>query len=214
MAGFCSNCGLQVHDGDRVCGNCGTPIAGASSAEKSTASVPAQRKNGNKIIILIGAAVCLIVLAVILSNVVGNFVGYKGTIRKMVKALQNYDMDTLESLASTINEELYRDMYEDTSKWYETRVSSTLDKYEDKVGTIKKIDIKMIDAMELSERRVEELKDTLVDIYNMDVSEIKKVMQVEMTLTVKGAKKSASYNVNELFLIKESGGWKLFYGSL
>ena len=56
MAGFCSNCGLQVHDGDRVCGNCGTPIAGASSAEKSTASVPAQRKNGNKIIILIGAA--------------------------------------------------------------------------------------------------------------------------------------------------------------
>lgn len=28
MAGFCANCGGRINDGDRVCGNCGTPVGG------------------------------------------------------------------------------------------------------------------------------------------------------------------------------------------
>lgn len=200
MAGFCSNCGSQINEGDRVCGNCGTPVAGVSGSGQNIKSVPAQRKKGNKIVVLISAAVLFIVVAVIIANVAGNFVGYKGTIRKMVKSLQDYDMETLESLASSINDEVYEGSNDDMSKWYANKVSSVLDKYEEKVGAIKKISIKTLLVTEVSDRRVEEMKDSLVDYYNMDVSDIKNILEVEMTLTVKGAKKSASYNVDNLYL--------------
>ena len=39
-------------------------------------------------------------------------------------------------------------------------------------------------------------------------------MRVEMILTVKGSDKSASYNVDNLYLIREGRKWKLHYGSL
>lgn len=51
-------------------------------------------------------------------------------------------------------------------------------------------------------------------MYNMDASSIKKVVKVDLKITVKGNKKSSVYNVNNLYMIKESGGWKIYYGSL
>ena len=35
---FCSKCGSQLNDGDKVCGNCGTPVPGASHAGSSSGS--------------------------------------------------------------------------------------------------------------------------------------------------------------------------------
>lgn len=215
MAKFCSNCGSKIDDGDKVCGNCGTPIADGSFPKSTVAAAPTQKKSGNKVVVLVAAAIFLIVAAVIFVNVIGNFVGYKGNVRKMVKALQDYDMATLESLASSVSDAVYGyGTEDDVYEWYQSRVSDTLDKYEDNVGTIKKISFKISDTTELSDRRVEELKNNLVDYYNMDVSGIKKIMTIDLTLTVKSSKKSASYRVNNLYLIKESSGWKLHYGSL
>lgn len=214
MSSFCSNCGSRINEGDRVCGNCGTLIASAPVSGRPILSAPTQKKSKSKIIVLIGAAVFLIVVAVIAVNVVGSFAGYKGTIRKMVKALQNDDMVKLKSLTSSVSDEIYGRHCPDVSEWNQNRVSETLDKYEDNVGVIKKISFKISDTTELSARRVKDVKDLLVRDYNVDVSGIKKIMEVEMTLTVKGSKKSASYRVKHLYMIKEKGGWKLYYGSL
>ena len=59
-----------------------------------------------------------------------------------------------------------------------------------------------------------ELKDNLEDLYNMDTSGIKKVVSVDLKITVKGSKKSSTYNVNNLYMVKENSGWKVFYGNL
>lgn len=211
MAKFCGNCGAQMGDDDKVCGQCGTPFAGSSVADKSAA----KEKNSNKIVKLIIGVIAAIVVAVIIANVAGNFTGYKATIKKMVKALQNDDMSTLESLASSVSEETYGAwLGDDVYDYYDDMISDTLDKYEDSVGTIKKISYEITDETELSDRRMNELKDNLEDIYNMDTSVIKKVISVDIKITVKGTKKSSTYNVSSLYMIKENSGWKIFYGNL
>ena len=150
----------------------------------------------------------------IVIGVVSSMNSYKATLDKMVKALRKDDVATLESLSSSVSDEVYGAWYDDLTGYYEDQVSNTLDKYEDSVGDIKKISYEITDETEFSKRRVNELKDQLVDSYNMDPSDIKKVVDVSLQLTVKGSKKSAAYNVYDLYLIKESGGWKIYYGTL
>lgn len=211
MAKFCGNCGAQMDDADKVCGQCGTPVAGSSVAEKSAAN----EKGNNKIVKLIIGVIAAIVVIVIIANVAGSLTGYKSTIKKMVKALQNNDISTLESLASSINEETFGAWYgDDIYDYYDDMISDTLDKYEDSVGKIKKISFEITDETELSDRRMNELKDNLEDLFNMDTSDIKKVVKVDLKITVKGTKKSSTYNVSSLYMIKENSGWKIFYGNL
>lgn len=213
MARFCSKCGSPLNDEDKVCGNCGNPVARVKVASSGKAFAPEKEKSGNKSIKLIGAGIILIVAMVIISNVAGNYTGYKGTIWKMVKALQDYDVTTLISLVSPVSDAVYGEWYGDNLyDVYQEMVSEALDVYEDRVGGIKKISYEITNVAELSDRRMEEMESELVDSYNMDVSGIKKVMTVNMTLTVKGTQSSASFKVNKLYLIKESGGWKLYYG--
>ena len=209
MAKFCTNCGSQLNDGDKVCGQCGTPVAGAAKAAASAGA-----KDGNKIVKIIAAVIGLIVLVVIVANAAGS-PGYKKTLDKMFKAIQKDDAATLESLASSISEEIYGARYGDNLyKQYDRLVSNTLDKYEDNVGAVKKMSYEITDETEFSDRRLNDLKDNLVDVYHMDTSGIKKVVKVELQVTVKGAKKSAVYNVYNLYVVKEKGGWKIFYGDL
>lgn len=214
MAKFCANCGSQMDDEDKVCGQCGTPVAGAEIKSAVGASNTKSKGNNNIVKIIVGIIVAIVVI-VVAANIAGNFTGYKGTINKMVKALQNNDVATLEMLASSISEETYGAWYgDDLDEYYEEAISNVLDKYEDKVGTIKKISYEITNENELSDRRMDELEDNLVDKYNMDTSEIKKVVKVDLKLTVKGTKKSSTYNVSNFYLIKENGGWKIFYGKL
>lgn len=218
MAKFCANCGAQMDDEDKVCGQCGTPVAGAATVPAPADTVKSTGKASgktNNIIKIAIAVIAVVVVAVIAANIIGSFTGYKGTLNKMVKALQKDDTATLETLSSSISEELYEDWYGDKLyDYYDEAVSNTLDKYEDNVGNIKKISYEISDVTELSDRRLDDLKEELIDDYNMDVSGIKKIVKVELKLTVKGGKKSSTYNVDNLFLVKESGGWRLFYGSL
>lgn len=214
MAKFCANCGAQMNDEDKVCGQCGTPAV--SVAVKPAASDQAgKNKESNKIIKLIAGVIIAVVVIVIAVNIAGSYTGYKGTVNKMVKALQKNDVATLEALASIISKETLGAWYgEDLYDYYDEAVSDALDIFEDSVGPIKKISYEITDETEVSARRVEELEDYLVEIYNMDTSSIKKIVKVNLKLTVKGTKKSSTYNTNELYMIKESGGWKIYYGSL
>jgi flagellar basal body-associated protein FliL len=246
MAKFCAKCGCQMDDADKVCGQCGTPVAGSSESvaensesvagsSESVVGSPAPAapvtngKSKKKIVKLIIGVIVAIIAVVIIANVAVNYIGYKGTINKMVKALKNNDTATLESMASSISEEEFekqygaRDTYEDgetgTYKdvydYYDEVISNTLDKYEDSVGIIKKITYEITDETELSDRRVDELKDDLEKLYdNMDASVIKKVVGVDIKITVKGSKKSSAYDVDNLYMIKEDDGWKVFYGYL
>lgn len=218
MTGFCGNCGNQLGETDKVCGNCGTPVQGKAPIVTDVAvdNQKSEKKiGGNKRIKLVAVAIVAIVAIVIISNLISNNTGYNGTIKKMVKAFEKYDMTTLQGLTSEISDEKYGMWYGDElENYYEDRVSDALDNIEERVGTIKSISYEITDTTEFSERRLDKLKDELVDTYEMYVDDIKEIIQVDLKLTVKGSKKSSSYNVDKLWLIKESSGWKLLYGDL
>ncbi len=129
----------------------------------------------------------------------------------MVKALQNEDMEALEELSSSIGEDVYGRNYLD---YYEEMVDGVLDNYEDAVGSIKKISYSIEDASEISERRVENIKENLEDYYDADVDEIEEIVVVDLVLTVKGSKRSRVFQSENLYLIKEDGEWKIHYGYL
>ncbi len=217
MAGFCGNCGSKLNDGDRVCGNCGMPVAEIPTdnpvlnAGPSAAPTPVKPKIGSRLIILAAAAAAVIIVAVAgFVLILGNG-GYKGTVKKMVKALQNEDMEALEELASSIGEDVYGRNYLD---YYEEMVDGVLDNYEDAVGSIKNISYSIEDASEVSERRVENIKENLEDYYDADVDEIEEIVMVDLVLTVKGSKRSRVCQSENLYLIKEDGEWKIHYGYL
>ena len=215
MAKFCSNCGAQMEDADKVCGMCGTPVAGATVAATpvaAPASNDTKKKGNNKLIGLVVAVIVAIVAIVVVVNILGNFTGYKGTLNKMTKALKSDDMDTLESLASSLSDEVYEAWTgDDYDEYYEDMVSDVLDKYEDEVGNIKKITYEISDETEISNRKMEDLEETMIENYDMDVSDLKKIVKIDMKVTVKGAKKSATYSVHDLLMVKEGSSWKIFY---
>lgn len=225
MANFCTKCGSPLDAGDKVCGQCGAPVVdivsnAAPAQNVQAAQTPAgnvaatanaaQNKNKKKWIPVVIGAVIAIVVLVIAGNVIANHTGYKGTLNKMAKGIQKSDFDRLESLASFIEEDIYDGDIEDV---YDERITNALDTFEDRVGRIKKVKYEIVDVTDLSDRRVEDIKDELIDNYNLDVSDIKKIKEVELDLTVKGSRKSSTYNVESLYLIKEQGGWKLLYSN-
>ncbi len=187
----------------------------APQAAPAQAAAPAGKTiSAKKLITIVGIALAAIFVLCIVIGVVSSMNSYKATLDKMVKALKKDDVATLESLSSSVSDEVYGAWYDDLTGYYDEQISNTLDKYEDSVGEVKKISYEITDETEFSKRRVNELKDKLVDSYNMDPSDIKKVVDVSLQLTVKGSKKSAAYNVYDLYLIKENGGWKIYYGTL
>ena len=220
MAKFCANCGAPMEDDDRVCGQCGTPVEGMAVAETGSAPVKMQaaakkmvNRNTGMIKGVIAAAVAVVVVAGGV-KVAGNNIGYKGTLNRMVKALQKEDTAALEGLASSISDEVCANLYSDPYDYYDGLISDVLDKYEDRVGNLKKVTYEITDSKELSDRRLDNIKDMLVDGLNMDTSEIKKAVEVECKITVKGTQKSASFNYVDLYMVKEKDGWKIVYAPI
>lgn len=231
MAGFCGNCGFKLNDGDMVCGNCGTPVAGIPNENpeipnpnsnpnpgQAPSAVSFNAKNSNKIILL-GIAAVAVIFVLIAGLVAVNFIsqntGYKGTVKKMVKALQNEDLDTLEEVASSVSKEIYSDTYYgDFDEFVEGMLDDVLDKYEDAVGNIEKIGYTIEDVGEISERRIKNMKENLEDSYNIDVDDIDDIRILELRITVTGSRRSANFTPESLYLIKEDGSWKIHHGYL
>ena len=228
MAKFCATCGTPVKEGDSVCGKCGAPISGTAplpekakeekKPENEISKKPFdEKKKFFRVIGLIAAVALLILVAVIVVSVAGGFTGYKGALRIMVNALEDFDMDALEKVASGISNEIYGLQYGDgLSDHYEDMVTRKLDSYEDELGPIRSIKYQITGESEFSDRRIRKVEEWLEEKYGIDTDAlgIKKIMALDLTLTVRGSKGTEKYYVQDLYLIRERGGWKIYYGSL
>lgn len=228
MAKFCATCGTPVKEGDRVCGKCGAPISGADpspekteedkKSEKEVSKKPSDgKKRSLNLIRLIAAVAVLILVVVIIVNVAGRFTSYEGALKTMINALEDFDMGALEKVASGIGNEIYGQQYGDgLSDHYEDMVTRKLDDYEDELGPIRSIKFQVTGESEFSDRRIRKVEEWLEEKYGIDIEAlgIKKIMALDLTLTVRGSKGTEKYYVQDLYLIKERGGWKIYYGSL
>ncbi len=218
MARFCANCGATMEEGDKVCGQCGTPAIDLKANvinESNSKEINIDKAKATKIIKYALVIIILIVVGIIAVNIIRRHTGYNSVLAKMVKAIKEDDVNTLDEIASSASKDIYIFAYgDDYIENYDNALSKALDEFEDTVGEIKGISYEVVDVNEFSERRVKDIKDNLDYIYGIDTSSISKINKVELELTVKGSKKIEKYDVDQLYLIKESGKWKIYYGKI
>jgi len=214
-----------MDDDARVCGQCGTPLSDepipAAVSPKSIPGIgeskPKNPKQTNKVLGMIISAIVLIVVLIVGGNIVSSFTGYKGTVRKLFHAVEKYDMNTLSKLASDIVYDFHYNAFgveeADLQDAFSEAVSNTLDRFEEDAGNKIRISYTIDDSVKLSGRKLDQFLTMLEEDMDYDSRNIKKVMSLDITLTVKGSKRTSTYSIRsgDLLLVKESGGWKVFY---
>ena len=209
MAKFCGNCGTQLEDNAKICGQCGTPLDGTSSNIPGLKVVdPEKKKKMKKVGKRIVALVALVIVAVIAFNVVSQFTGYSGLLRKVMAAYEKYDIDTLISLSSDIY--FYGD--EDwVENYFEYNVGDDLDSFESAVGHSYKLSYEVIETYKLSNRNFQSMLDDIAWSYkDFDHSVIEEIVVAKVNVTATQGKRSVDREV-EITMTKENGNWKVLY---
>lgn len=215
MSKFCGNCGAQLDDSAKVCGNCGTPLSENSNVSSSIPGVeyvdPEKKAKNKKRIKKFIGLIAVVVVVIIAINIISGFIGYKGAVRKIMNAYEDYDVDTLVSLTSNIRLDVFDILGDDyATDYYENIVSDDLDYYENTVGHKYKLSYEITETYELTERKVDDLLDSAESyIEYIEDYDISKVMVVEVNVTAKEGNKSTDATLT-IYLTKENGSWKLF----
>lgn len=209
MAKFCGNCGAQLEKDATKCNKCGQTINVKSTATPKINGTDHQKPTKVKKILKSAFILAIVVIVLIIAfNIISNFTGYKGLIRKIMKAYKNYDLDTLVSISS--------DMYyygdEDSEEYYfEDAVSSTLDWFEVAVGHDYKLTYKINETYTMPERKLNEVIEEInQDFPDFDESIIKEIVVASITITAKQDEATTSEDV-DIIMTKEGRKWKLLY---
>lgn len=209
MAKFCGNCGFKLEDNDRVCGNCGTPCGNLPPVNPVVKPAKASRSRKG----IIAAIICVVVAVVLLITGVCTLsasAGYKGLLKKTMKAYINYDIDKIVSNASTS----YDYSYSSYADYYFTaKIDDSLETFDNYVGYNYKLTYEVDDVYIASDRYLNEVKSTLEAKYGtFDADVIKKVAiaEVSVTATSKTTNKKCTQTMQITFT-KEKGSWKVLY---
>lgn len=213
MAKFCGNCGAQMDDNAVVCGYCGAGLDNGSSEAVPTFKVkdPEKKKKIKKYITISVSVVAVIIVISILGSIISNFTGYKGCLRKTMKAFEKSDTGEFTKIATGIIDELDE---EDADDYIESVIESDVnlvkDDLEDKVGHNYKLSYKVDEYFELEGRKLDDLLEYLEEETNEDIADlIDKIEIAEVTVTAKKGKKSDDIQI-QVVMSKENGSWKLF----
>lgn len=152
MAKFCGNCGAQLDDGDKVCGQCGTPVNGNAGTVPGLKVVdPEKKKKMAKRIKGIVALVIVVALAITGVKVYLSFTGTNGLVRKVMTAYEDYDVDSLVALSSDMYYYFDSDDYVD--EYFEDAVGKYIDNFESSVGHSYKLTYEVDEIYDLSKRK-------------------------------------------------------------
>ena len=212
MARYCGSCGAEVEEDAKVCGNCGVPLdVGAGTTPKVEFKIPNKVKNEDikKIIIIAIVVVAIIILGAIVLKVVKNNTGYRAMLNKTFKAVQKADAEGFMNQLSVYIEDTYGDddLLEDH---IDAQLNKYLDNIEDEVGAEPKITYEVKKATRLSDRKLKQIKDALEDSdKDYDSDALKKAMNLDLQLKIKGPDDDMNDSVNDILIIKENGEWKI-----
>ena len=198
-----------MDDDAKICGQCGTPLDGASTNISGLKVVdPEKQKKVKKAVKLVAVLAVLIVVAVVALNIASKYTGYNGLLRKVMTAYENYDIDTLVSLSS----DMYYYGEEDWVEYYfESNVGNNLDSFESSVGHSYKLSYEVNEIYTLSERKQDEMLSEIEYTYaDFNVDTIEKIVVADLTVTAKQGSKSVNRDMN-IVMSKEDGIWRLLY---
>lgn len=210
MAKFCSNCGAQMDDDARICGQCGMPIDGSQGkAPRLKVVDPEKRKKLKKKLKIAIALVVVIIIAVAGIKIVRNFTGTNGLVRKVMAAYEKYDIDTIVSLSSDMY--YYSDYENYVEEYFEYAVGQNIDNFEASVGHSYKMSYEVEEIYDLSQRKQNEILKNIEYLYpDFDADIINKIIVANVKVTAKQGSKSVTKTV-KLTMSKEGKTWKLLY---
>lgn len=231
MAKFCGNCGAQMDDNAVVCGSCGASLGGeekAGSAElvqKFKIDDPEKKNKIKKIAVIGAAAIAVIVVISVLVSVIVNNTGYRGCLKKTMKAFESSESNVLDDLTSGIiieldaeNEKNYKEYYgdeyaeehtSDFKKHYiESEVESAKEEFENKCGHKYKVSYKVDEYFELEGKKLKNFAKELGDGEEDALDSAEKIQVAEVTVTAKKDKKTKKCKV-QVVMSKEDGKWKV-----
>lgn len=202
MARFCGNCGVQIDEKAKVCGQCGTSIDGKMKSFPANKAVP--KKKFLKIV----AVLFLLIVVTAVVNIVSQFTGYRGLIRKAMAAYENYDIDTLVSLSSDV---YYYGNEDYVENYFENRVGDALDSFETSVGHNYKFSYEINEIYQLSNRRASEILNDIEDVYpDFDISIIKDIYAADITVSVSKDERLSSNKI-QIIMTEENEVRKILY---
>ena len=73
MAGFCGNCGAKLDEGQKVCGQCGTPVEGVMKPPVIRIEDPEKKKKNKRIFKAVNAIIDVDLIGIIAVNLVLKF---------------------------------------------------------------------------------------------------------------------------------------------
>ncbi len=210
MAKFCGNCGAQLDDDDKVCGQCGTPVNGNASSVPGLKIVdPKKKRKMAKTIKGILALIIVVAVAITGVKVYFSFTGTNGLVRKVMTAYENYDVDSLVDLSSDMY--YYNDSDDDVDQYFEYAVGKYIDNFESSVGHSYKLTYEVDEIYDLSKRRQEEIFENIdYQFPDFDVDTISKISVANVKVTAKQGSKSVNKTV-KITMSKEGRDWKLLY---
>lgn len=213
---FCPNCGNQFENENAVCPNCGTvatqPIAPEAVAPVAEAA-PA-KKLDNKTIGLIGiAAVAVIIILVLVIAFSGGGglerpleLSEKILFQQKLKKIEDFYPKAYWTYMDEENGEKVSDVIDELEEDFEEGFDE-IDKALSKAfGDNYKIKYKIVNKENASTKTADEIKDGLKEKYDIAKKDVKKCMELEIELTIKG-KEDKDTEELEVHAVKIGGDW-------
>lgn len=202
MAKFCPNCNTQCEDTASVCGACGTQMEG---------SVTLTKKFNNKMINMIAAVIAVVAVVVILLVLLLGGGGYKGVVKKYMKAYQKIDAKYIMDVCSEYLVEQAEEYDIDLEDSYKDMLDGLDDAAKDEYGKDYKITYKIKEAETF---KGDDLEDELTDINVSDADDyiddhkVSALVIAELEVFIEG-KDGDDESDMTLYIVKENGKWKL-----
>jgi len=224
MSKYCQNCGAVMDDNAVFCSNCGAQSNVVVSNGAAPAYAPATAASSFSIDgllgklsglldkknrpILIGAVAVIIVLIIIISSASG--AGWKSALNNYIDVTIHGKVEKIEKLAPKEywdyrEDETDRDL-DDIKDDFEDNVDDLLDRLEDEYGKRIKVSYKVEDKKTLSKHKLEKIADALNDQYDIKESSVKKAIEVELEMTIKGSEDDDDDEV-EFTFVKIGSKW-------
>lgn len=218
MSKICKNCGNPIPDEAVICTNCGAAVEQPQQTGGGTQKLTdmgntfvEKLKTDRKVLgISIGVAVLAIAAVVVLWVIVG-----PGGYNKAVKSYIDFSILGKTELAEELMPKSVWDYLEDEEildmgdfidaydEQYEEYVLPAL---EEEFGENIRVKYKVTDEDELSERKMEDLRDYLKDQYDVSRRDVKKAYEVEIEATVIGDKDEDTDSM-DCVVVNIAGKW-------
>ncbi len=206
---YCNNCGNELN-GEKFCIKCGAP-APADIEVTGGEPVTGDSKKG-----IIGMAVAAVAVIAIIIGVFASCSGggYKGVVKKYVKAVMQADGEKLIELYPEYYVEDRLDGWFDSKKnWaksLDSSLESRLEEWEDDDFDIKHYSYELRKDEKLDKDDIEDIEDAIDDYYDEEVK-VKDARKIKIRIEAKQDGKKKKLDDYTITLIKTGGSWSIYY---